>query len=134
MTRLLAKIFLISLALFGAQAAMGKNYLLNQAFFEDTANALSVNQILNQEFTPFNGWLAKGYSPSTYWVKLTIAPSDQDLVLRIRPPYAESIQVFNPSNHGNDRAIGYKHAWSESDIPGYSHNIKIAPDPEERSI
>ncbi|MDZ4056393.1 MAG: 7TM-DISM domain-containing protein, partial [Polynucleobacter sp.] len=82
-------------ALFSGSAIANGNYILQQAYYEDKANALTIDQVKNEPFTPYDGWLAKGYSQSTFWIKLTIKPSDSELMTRIRPAYAENIEVYD---------------------------------------
>lgn len=134
MFRVITQTLFLVTSIFVGQAMAGDAYLLKQAFFEDKSNLLTVDQVRSEKFTPYDGWLAKGYSSSTFWVRLTIAPSNQDLVLRIRPSYAESLQIFNASDPNPKKIVGAKYPWKESDIAAYSHNFKLGADQEERQF
>lgn len=134
MLRSLFRILLLATACFCGQVLAGTNYILEQAYFEDKGNSLSIDQIKNEQFTPYEGWLAKGYSLSTYWIRLSIKSSNDDLIVRIRPPYAESIQVFDGTSLSPTKSVGAKYPWVESDIPVYSHHFKLGPDLQERQI
>jgi signal transduction histidine kinase len=117
-----------------SQVRADEGYILQSAYFEDKTNALSLDQIRDEKFTSYQGWLAKGYSPSTYWIKLNIRPSDQDLVLRIRPTFAETIQLFDDQSVDSSRITGAKYPWKESDIQSYNHNFKLGALQQEREI
>lgn len=127
---------LIALAIlsFIGQVRADEGYILQSAYFEDKTNALSLDQIRDEKFTPYAGWLAKGYSPSTYWIKLSIRPSEQDLVLRIRPTFSETIQLFDAQGADLKRVTGAKYPWKESDIQSYNHNFKLGALQQEREI
>ena len=111
MFRVITQTLFLVTSIFVGQAMAGDAYLLKQAFFEDKSNLLTVDQVRSEKFTPYDGWLVKGYSSSTFWVRLTIAPSNQDLVLRIRPSYAESLQIFNASDPNPKKIVGAKYPW-----------------------
>lgn len=130
----LIRILLLCAVFLSSQALANDRYILQQEFFEDKTNSLSIAQIKNEKFTPYEGWLAKGYSPSTYWIKLTINASNQELVARIRPAYAESIQVFDAVSPTPNKVVGARHAWRDSDVPAYSHNFELAAASQERQI
>lgn len=134
MLRTLTKILLLAMACYCGQVLADGNYILEQAYFEDKGNSLSIDQIRSEKFTPYEGWLAKGYSPSTYWIKLNIKPSNEDLVVRIRPAYAESIEVFDDISRNPIKLVGAKHPWVESEVPAYSHHFKLGPDLQQRQL
>lgn len=120
--------------IFAHQVKANHAYLINQQYFEDTSNSLTLDQIKNHKFDHFDGWLAEGYRPSTFWIKLTIAPSDKDLVLRIRPNFAEHIQLYDSFDQSKVRTTGAVTPWINSDIQAYSHNFILAPHSDARSI
>ena len=134
MLKVLLSLIALALISFATQVRADETYVLQQAYFEDKTNALSLDQIRDEKFTSYTGWLAKGYSPSTYWIKLSIRPSDQDLVLRIRPTFAETIQLFDTQGPLSNRVTGAKYPWKESDIQSYNHNFKLGSLQQEREI
>lgn len=126
--------FFSLIVLFCGQVFAANNYISQQAYFEDETNSLSIDQIKARQFIPYEGWLAKGYSSSTYWIRLTIKPSDQELVLRIRPVYAENIQIFNSDSHDPIGLVGSIYPWGDSETPGYSHNLRLQPDKQSKEL
>lgn len=125
---------LLVLALSIGSASASNSYLLKQGYFEDAGNSLTFEEAKKEKFTPYDGWLSKGYKPSTYWIQLTIAPSDQDLVLRVRPAYVENIELFDPSTPYAERTIGSKYSPSNSSVKALNHNFSLRAEKQERQI
>ena len=95
--------FLVSvlLALLGFHAA-AQDGILQRAWFEDRSGQQSFAQVKDARFQPYEGVLSKGFGSSAIWVKLTIdAPAAETkagkMVLRLRPVYLDSIEVFDPA-------------------------------------
>ena len=134
MLKILLSIIALSLISFVDQVRADTGYILERAYYEDKTNQLSLDEVQDEKFTSFTGWLAKGYTPATYWIKLTIRPSDQDLVLRIRPTFAETIQLFNPRDLDSSKSTGHQYSWKQSDIQSYNHNFKLGALQQESEI
>ena len=130
----LIRTLLFLFALFSGLAVANGNYILEQAYFEDKTNSLTVEQVKKEQFQPYDGWLAKGYSQSTFWIRLSIKPSDSELVTRIRPAYAKHIEVYDGINQTPFAVVGAQHSWAESEMPAYSLNFKLGPDLQKRHI
>ncbi len=80
-------------------AAAATEFIDHSAWLEDPSGTLTLPQVESQApaFQPYTGVLTRGYSASTYWVKLGIAPTSEDkLILRIRPSYIDHIELFDP--------------------------------------
>ncbi|MBU3589540.1 7TM-DISM domain-containing protein [Polynucleobacter sp. 80A-SIGWE] len=133
MKTLVKSLFLV-VALFIGCASASEGYLLGQAYFEDKTNSLTFEEVKKEKFTSYAGWLAKGYQPSTYWIRLDIRPSDKDLVLRIRPVFIEDIQLFDSSALEVNRVTGAKHEVSDSEIQTLNHNFNLGSNEHERQI
>lgn len=134
MLKTLVKSLLLTLALFIGCASASENYLLGQAYFEDKSNSLTFEEIKKEKFTSYEGWLAKGYQPSTYWIRLDIRPSNKDLVLRIRPVFIEDIQLFDASAPEVNRITGARYKSSDSEIQTLNHNFNLGSHDHERQI
>jgi hypothetical protein len=57
--------------------------LVEVGVLEDHTATLDIHEVVQQDFEPSSATLARGYSQSAYWVKLTIAPSNEQRLLRI---------------------------------------------------
>ncbi len=134
MLKTLLKSFLLAFALFIGCAIASENYLLGQAYFEDKTNSLTFEEVKKEKFTSYEGWLAKGYQPSTYWIKLNVRSSDKDLILRIRPVFIEDIQLFDSSATQVNRITGAKHRASDSEMQTLNHNFNLGQYEHERQI
>ena len=131
-------IFFIILSNFlGSQPGCAKNsdqYLLSQAYFEDKSNSLSISQIEQKEFIPYQEALTGGYKTGTFWLKLKIAASSQPLILKIRPVFIEEIELFDSALPQQKPLVGNKYPWKASEIEAVSYNFELAPRPAERDI
>lgn len=109
-------------------------YLLSQSYFEDKSNALSITQIEQQAFIPYQKTLTGGFKTGTFWIKLKIAASAQPLILKIRPIFTEEIELFDSAPPQGKPLIGNKYAWQDSDIEAVSYNFSLTPMQTERNV
>lgn len=73
--------------------------LLQTQFLEDPSGQMTLAQVQKspQAFQTYAGMLTRGYTTSSYWIKLRIAATTEDqLVLRIRPAYLDHIELYDP--------------------------------------
>ncbi|MCX7084552.1 MAG: ATP-binding protein [Methylococcales bacterium] len=77
--------------------------ITERAYFEDAGNQLTIEQVRQQVFTPYQGVLAKRFNYSTYWLRLTIDPSivsgtdlSESVLMLIRPCVLDDIQLYDP--------------------------------------
>lgn len=134
MLKTLITSLLLALTLLIGSASASNRYLQGQAYFEDKGNSLTLEEVKKEEFTPFEGWLAKGYRPSTFWIRLDVRPSVNDLVLRIRPVFIEDIQLFDTSAFDNKRVTGAKYKASDTENQTLNHNFNLGAYDHERQI
>ncbi len=79
---------------------MAAGLMEHSAWLEDASGQMTLAQVRQnpQAFTPYSGVLTRGYTPSTYWLRLRLAPTTQEqLVLRIRPSYLDHIELHDPA-------------------------------------
>ena len=119
---------------FGAltSAVHAAGFVSDSAWLEDPSGRLSFAQVeaQAQAFHPYRGVLTKGYTASTYWLRLRIAPTSEDrLVLRIRPAYIDHIELFDPlmQSAGNaaTRVSGDRYPRKEDDYQSLNHGFTI---------
>ena len=132
MLKTLFSILLLLLTLSVRIASASDGYLQSQAYFEDTTNALTLEQVRQEKFTAYEGWLSQGYRPSTYWIKLDVRPSDKDLVLRVRPAYVESVQLFDALDSKGTRVTGSKYRASDAEVRSFNHGFYLGANTHER--
>jgi len=128
-------LLLVCLGLFAQVSYAADQLLLERGSFEDVTNQLSYEQIKNQSFEPFENILAKGFSHSTYWLKLKVKGNTGDpLVLKITPVFTDEIELFDEASKGGRRVTGELHAWSKSDYRKVDLNFRLEPTAHDRYI
>src|SRR5574343_102339 len=133
------RIWLLLLSVFllvGGQGAYARdnNLILSQSYFEDKTNALTFAQIQKEPFTPYQGVLSGGYKGSSYWIKLRLPATDEQTVIKIRPPYNEEIEIFDPASPVSRPLIGAKHPWHANALEGLSFNFQLPAYTNERDV
>lgn len=99
---IIKSIFAFFLLLISLSAQAGnQDWILQQAYVEDPSNAMSWQEVQQQTPTPYSGLFSKGYSASTFWLRLQIAgtpkPAEVNkLILRLEPTYLDEVQLFDP--------------------------------------
>lgn len=102
---------LISLALVAGgwvQAhADAHDHIKARAWFEDTSGQMTLAQVRQADFVPYQSVLSRGFGSSPVWVRLTIDPTaagaihsaaqEDKLILRIRPVYLDHVELFDPA-------------------------------------
>ena len=76
----------------GAHAA--PNLLVQQSMWIDESGVATIEQAVQQTFTPFVGPRSRGFSKAPTWLKLELAPSAESLVLSVQPPYLDDVRLF----------------------------------------
>ena len=137
MKKLIAIFFLVLTSLLGSHTAYAENsdqFLLSRAYFEDKSNALSLSQVEQKDFIPYQEALIGGYKSGTFWIQLKIAASSQPLILKIRPVFIEEIELFDTAHPGRRPLVGNKYPLKASDIDAISYNFELSPRATERDI
>lgn len=89
---------------FWITTASATNYIRQSAWLEDPTGQLALEQVEAKvdAFTPYAGVLAKGYTTSTFWIRLRIGSTPEDkLILRIRPTYIDQYRTIRPHQAGS---------------------------------
>ena len=106
-----------------------------RAWFEDPTGQISIDQIGQQTFIPYQGVLSRGVGESVVWVRITIdpgqAPDHQSLVadrliVRVRPVYLDHVELFDPlANAKNPQVSGDLVAVSQDQYQSLNLNFVI---------
>jgi signal transduction histidine kinase len=65
--------------------------------YEDPSAVMVIDEVIEQPFESMAATLARGYSQSAFWLKLTVAPDSHTRYLRIRPPYLDHVTLYRPN-------------------------------------
>lgn len=108
--------------------------ILSQSYFEDKSNRLTFAQVQHEQFTPYKDVLAGGYKSGVYWLKLRLAASNEETVIKIRPPYNEEIEIFDTAKPVARPLVGAKHPWRANDVEGLSFNFLLPESDKDRDV
>lgn len=98
-----------------AVSGHGQLGIVAQSFYEDATNQLDFDAVRQKAFQSYSGILSKGYSGSTFWIRLDLAPQlvtsssagflEPQFVLRILPSFLDEIELFDPQGPQGKRRI-----------------------------
>jgi 7TMR-DISM extracellular 2 len=114
--------------------AQAQSSIVAQAFLEDPTNQLDFATVKDQTFTPYRGILNKGYSSSTFWIRLDLDPTrdpgttagfQKDLfVLRISPSFLDEIELYDPQDpHDKRRITGTRFSGADDEYQSPNFNF-----------
>ena len=133
--------FLLSAACFWAFAGDAAGYISHRGWLEDESGTLTLPQVeaQAQAFQSFDGVLTRGYTASTYWIKLGIAPTTEaQLILRIRPAYIDHIELFDPlvqiGGKVTPRFSGDQFPRQQSDYQSLNHGFTLPGSEQPRDV
>ena len=130
----------------------------SRAYLEDPSGQLTFEQVQQRAFTPYTGVLTKGFSKSVFWVRLRIDPpaqvqdtvvhsggfppaistpsgKPQSWVLRVRPPYTDEVELFDPVfDQGARRVTGNVYKWQDSEFPSVNHGFVLPASDAPRDV
>lgn len=101
--------------------AASTNLVTERAWVEDPTGQMTLEQVSQATAEPLvAGHFNRGYSASTFWIRLRIDPSrvstespDEPLVMRIWPPYLDEVQLFDPLHQDRPQITGDLHPLQE---------------------
>ena len=137
---LLIRWWLLLWVLGGSATSWAATSALQGQWLEDAAGTLSYEQVRAGDagFQPYQGLLTRGYTASTYWLKLQIPARDEKvLVVRIRPPYVDHIELHDPllkSGSEPPRLSGDRHPKTAGDYLSLNHGFLIPGSDTPRTI
>ncbi len=118
------------------------DFVTERGWVEDPSGEMTLEQAQQAVETPLNSKLfTQGYSHSTFWIRLRIDPNSfehkntEKLVVRLRPPYQDHIQIFDPlSPKDKVRITGDHYDWSGDEYRSLNLNFVIPVGSKPRDI
>jgi two-component system, sensor histidine kinase LadS len=100
--------------------AWAGDLVVQRDVLEDRSGRLKIDQVAGFEgFRPLGGLLVGGYSDSSWWLRLRIAPSSdgQPVLLRVRPTFLDDVRLYNraPDGRWHERTTGDRFAFDSAD-------------------
>ena len=129
-----------------APPARAQDLATNVAVYEDPTGLVSFEEARQQVYEPSGDFVNRGYTPSVFWVRLTIAavPAAIDQpdepgagwgIVRMRPVFVDHVELFDPTDtSGRRRLTGDHHEWQHSEHPSLAHTFVIRVGPVPRQI
>jgi len=130
-------------ALLWGAPAWPAELVTQRAYFEDPSNRMTLQEVRQQSFTPYSGVLARGFSASAFWIRLSVAglPAQSDVIfgqhviVRVLPHYLDEIALYDPAmGHDRERLAGDRHANSANGYTSLNHNFVIERSDQPRDI
>lgn len=117
--------------------------VVQRAYLEDPSNQLTLKEVQARTLTPYSGVLARGFSASAFWIRLTLSaspnPGDalfgQHALVRVLPHYLDEIALYDPAmGDSTPRFAGDRHASDAAGYTSLNHNFVIARSTQPRDI
>jgi len=111
--------------------ASEQDLILEKAYLEDPSNAMTWQQVQKQSPIAYSGLFSKGYSASTFWLRLKIAgvadPAEVGkLIVRLEPTYVDEVQLFDPLEpQRSQRFVGDRHDQREAEYRSLVFNFAV---------
>lgn len=146
MYQTLRHLFLLTSLWLGlASAAQAADHISQRAWFEDRTGQLTIEQVRQQRFAPFDSVLSLGLGASPIWIRLRIDPSTKDefgkpsgqnnLYLKILPIYLDKIELFDPLDiPGTLRVTGDQYPVAQDEFRSMSFGFLIPKGETARDI
>ena len=99
------------------------------AFVEDKGGQLSFAEVLTREPLVYEGLLSCGYSPSSWWVRVTLAPTQSPLpvVLHAWPQFLDELALFDPLEpFAPPRLAGDRRIAEPGNTAAFGHSFNLA--------
>ena len=111
----------------------GADHVVERSVLEDPTGRLVVEDVVDMPFAPMASVLAASYTPSAHWIRLRVRPSAEGrpLVLRIRPPFLDTVTLFEPDPRGSGwrgRTTGDLVPFGQREVASVSLALEIEPE------
>ena len=123
-----------------AAHAQAGDHIVARAYVDDPDGTLDIDLVRQRPVHPYEGVLARGYTHSATWLKLTVAPvpgahPDHRLMLRVRPSYLDEVRLFDPlDDMGRLRVSGDHTDWQKGELKSLNHGFVIPTSDEPRDV
>lgn len=127
---MLQAVMLLALLLLGFPAiSMEAHSPFSTSFVEDPTGKMTLDQVRREIPTPYRGLLSKGYSRSTFWIRIeTPSPLfEEAAALSVRPIYIEEVTLFDPEPGKEEQVLGMSQPFTDGTPLFRSHTFLIQP-------
>jgi len=127
-------------AVLPAAHAQAADHIIARAWVDDPDGTLDLDSVRGRPVQPYEGVLARGFTRSVTWLRLTVAPAadagpDHRLMLRIRPSYLDRVTLFDPLDQsGHIRVTGDHTDWQKGELKSMNHGFVIPASEQARDV
>lgn len=141
--RILCGLVLSICLLIGQSIAQTNDLASGRGWVEDPAGTMTLEEVKLAKQIPLDGkFFSRGYSQSTFWIRLKVDPQkfeglkpDDHLVIRIRPPYWDHVELFDPLDSSDRKRItGQNYDWKKDELQSLNLNFVIPLGAQARDI
>lgn len=118
----------------GGLAASSDDYIVARAIWKDVDGKADFDFARQQAYTAYEGLLSKGYIDGAHWVRLTIAPSEEPLILRVGPIWLDELTLYDPAAKGAPVTLGDHHPYQRNALSGLGYSFRLPAHPVTRDI
>lgn len=112
----------------------GQDFISARAFWFDPTGHAGLRQAQSQEFKPYEGVLNQGYTGGAHWVRLSLRPSTQDLVLRLQPAWLDHVRLYDPLDGQAPRAVGDHLGRDHNAFFGLGFSLRLTASAQPRDV
>lgn len=123
-----------------AAYAQTADHIIARAYVDDPDGTLDLERVRERPATLYEGVLARGFTRSATWLKLTIAPvpdagPDHRLMLRVRPGYLDQVTLYDPlDDSSRERITGDHTHWQKGELKSLNHGFLIPAGEQPRVV
>ena len=121
-------LFLVFFLLGAINVSAAESHILSTEYFEDPSNKLQISQVQSAQFKPYTGVLNKGFSSSSFWIRLKTNKSNNNRpqILRIQPTFLDHVEIYQlHDNQWIRKTVGDTHPYSSREIESTSFGVPI---------
>lgn len=138
--RVFAALFAMACLTF-VTATHAEDLVTARGYWEDASANATFEDAKLQQYTAYEGILAKGYGDSAYWIRLRIEPQTSQhpsdrLILRLRPAFLDRIALYDSADLTRMEPLetGDMTRWADADYHSLNHGFQIPATSEARDV
>lgn len=114
--------------------AFASDPIIGRSFLLDPTNQATYQDVKELAFTPYTHVFNGGFSPGAFWIKIQLTPSNQDMVLSVKPPYIDDIDVYVEGVQTDSIRNGGLHLGHANELGALPYGFLLPPSDRTRDI
>lgn len=140
----LIRLFVLLAAVLGPRALQAQGLVIARGYLPDPTDALTLADVRDRVFTPFDGVLSLGYRSYPTWVRLTVRGVNRgesasswvgdSVALRLEPTYLDEILVYDTMTNDEPARAGDRHPPVTHDHESLAQRVVLPASAHPRDI